>query len=330
MLGRRLFCQALAGTGVTVSAFGAAQTRTKVYRMGHLEIGRADESPGPPSDPIAIEFETELARLGLVEGVNRITDYRSARGNPTLLDGLAADLVAAQPDVLFTGSGFVGARALKRATTTIPIVFAAVGNPVAAGLVASLARPGGNLTGGSVPVELDLKRVQILFEVLGASASIVLLTTPVSEPRMAWFLKDLTASRLRVKFQEVRKSEDLAPAFEQMARQRADGVAVASSLLTGTHQPEIAALAIKHRIPAIGDGTTFTDLGLMMSYSVDWLQVARNAANYLYKILNGAQPVNLPIQQVTNFDFVVNRKAARALSIRIPSPVLIAATRIID
>ena len=111
-----------------------------------------------------------------------------------------------------------------------------------------------------------------------------MLTTPVSEGRMARLLKDLAATSLRLRFEEVRKPEDLAPAFEQMARQRVGGVAVAMSLLTGSHQSEIAALAAKHRLPAIGEGTPFTDFGLMMSYTIDWSQLARNAANYVHKI----------------------------------------------
>jgi len=147
---------------------------------------------------------------------------------------------------------------------------------------------------------------------------------------MTFFLRDLAASRLRLQFQEVRKSEDLAPAFEQMARQRVRGGAVAGSVLTSSHQSEIVAMALKHRIPAIGDGATFTDLGLMMSYSIDWAQAMRDAANYVHKILNGTKPADLPVQQVTKFDFVVNRKTANALGVRIPSSVLIAATRIIE
>lgn len=327
MLHRRLFCQALVATSVSGAGISAAQTPARVYRLGHLTIGRLDSLPSPPgTDP----FKDELARLGLVEGANLVTDLRSARGDPTRLDALAAELVAARPDVLYTSSGFVAARALKTATTTIPIVFAAVGEPVAAGLVASLAQPGGNLTGGSIPVELELKRVQILFEVLGASASIALLTTPVSEGRMARFLVDLAATRLQLRFQEVRKYEDLVPAFEQMARERVGGVAVAQSLLTSSHQSEIAALVLKHRLPAIADGDGYTDDGLMMSYSINWPEVLRKAASYVYKILNGTRPRDLPIEQVASFDFVVNLKAARALGVRIPSSVLVAATRVID
>ncbi|MEO6742879.1 MAG: ABC transporter substrate-binding protein [Caldimonas sp.] len=325
MLSRRLFFQTLAGAGVTVSAVAAAQPQAKTYRVSQLTLGRADGAP-PPIDP----FATELARLGLVEGVNLVIDRRSARGNAALLDALAAEIVATRPDVIYSDGGFVSARALKKATPSIPIVFGAVGDPVGAGLVASLAKPGGNITGGLFPTELELKRIQILFEVLGPSASVMLLTTPVSERRMSSFLRDLAASPFRVRFQEVSKPEDLAPAFEQMVRQRAEGVAVATSLLTGAHQPEIAALALKHRTPSIGDGYTFAEFGLMMSYSIDWPEVGRNAANYIYKILKGAHPADLPIQQATRFDFVVNQRTARAVGARIPSSILVAATRIID
>ena len=147
---------------------------------------------------------------------------------------------------------------------------------------------------------------------------------------MAPFREDVAATNLRIQFQEVRKFEDLAPAFEQMARQRVAGVAVAKSVLTGTYHSEIAALVIKHRLPAIGDGTNYTDLGLLMSYSVNWPEMLRNSASYVYKILKGAQPADLPIEQATKFDFVVNLKAARTLGVRVPNPVLVSATHVIE
>lgn len=147
---RRVLCKALAGAGGMVALLATAQAPKKLYRLGVLDFGRPAHMPDPPGglpDPFVIE----LARLGLVEGASLVTDTRSAHGDPTLLDAVAAELVAARPDVLYTASGFAATRALKKATTTIPIVFAAVGEPVAAGLVASLDRPGGNLTGGGDP-----------------------------------------------------------------------------------------------------------------------------------------------------------------------------------
>ena len=326
MLGRRPFCQALAGAGVTAFTTARAQTPAKVYRLGRLALGRRLPSQPPVNEP----FMVELARLGVVEGVNLVIDFRIANGDPAMLDTLAAELVALRPDVLYTNSGYIAIKALKKATTTIPIVFGGVGRPVEAGLVASLARPGGNLTGGAIPDELELKRVQILLEVLGASASVALLTTSVSEGRMAKFMEGLAATRLRLQFQEVSKYEDLAPAFEHLARQRVDGVAVAQSVLTASHTPEIAALIIKHRLPAIGEAMDYADLGVLMSYSIDWPEIWRKAANYVYKILKGAQPADLPIEQATKYDFVVNLKAARTLGVRVPTSVLIRASRVID
>lgn len=330
MIRRRALCQWLAGSGVALANIAGAQTTGKVYRIGELDYGRPDNLPAPRLPPPPDVFKPELARLGLVEGVNLVIDTRSAHGNPALLDAVAGELVATRPDVLYAGGGFATVRALKNATTTIPIVFAAVGEPVAAGLVASLARPGGNLTGGALPDELELKRLEILIEVLGASASIAMLTGPIPESRMNRMRNQLAARNLHVRFPDVKRSEDLAPAFEQMARQRIDGLVIALSPFTGSHIPEIGELVAKHRLPAIADGTPNLDFGVMIAYSVDWAEVERKAARTVYKVLMGAQPADLPIEQVERFDFVINLKVARALGVRIPPSVRLRATRLID
>ena len=329
MIRRRMFCRTLAGAGIGVAYAAAGQTPAKVHRLGILVLGNSE----PPTDtrhPIL----AGLARLGLVEGVNLVADVRIAHGKPELLDGMAADLVAARPDALFTGGGFATARALKKATTNIPIVFAAVGEPVAAGLVASLARPGGNLTGGTIPAELEIKRVQILMEVLGANASVVNLTGPLSEARRAALLEALAPTRkvlgTRLRLVEISKSEELDPAFEQMARERVDGVAIRLTQVTAPNGPKIIALAAKHRLAAIADGNHYTDAGLLMSYSIDWSEINHNATNYVYKILMGAWPADLPIQQPSKFDFVINMRTARTLGVRIPPSVLAMATRVTD
>lgn len=329
MIRRRALCQWLAGGGVALADTGAAQNTTKVYRIGELDYGRPDNLPPPRLPPPPDVFRPELARLGLIEGVNLVIDTRSAHGDPALLDAVAAELVATRPDVLYTG-GFAATRALKNATTTIPIVFAAVGEPVAAGLVSSLARPGGNLTGGTIPDELELKRLEILIQVLGASASIAMLTGPISEGRMNRIRKQLADRNLHVRFPDVKRSEDLGPAFEQMAHQRIDGLVIALSPFTGSHTPEIGGLVAKHRLPAIADGTPYLDFGVMISYSIEWPQVIRKAARTVYKVLMGARPADLPIEQVERFDFVINLKVARALGVRIPTSVLVRATRIIE
>jgi putative ABC transport system substrate-binding protein len=327
MIRRRAICQWLAGSGAALAKIVAAQTR--VYRVGELDYGRPDNLPAPRLPPPPDVFKPELARLGLIEGVNLVIDTRSAHGNPALLDAVAAELVTTRPDVLYTGAGFAGTRALKNATTTIPIVFAAVGEPVAAGLVTSLARPGGNLTGGTIPTELELKRIEILAEVLGPSASIAVLTTPLSEGRMTRIRSELATSRLRVHFQEVKQTADLAPAFAQMARERVDGVVIALSLLTGTHTPEIGELVAKYRLPAIADPPDSVDFGVMIAYSIDWPEVERKAAQKVYKVLMGARPADLPVEQVEKFEFVINLKVASALGVRIPLSVRLRATRVI-
>jgi putative ABC transport system substrate-binding protein len=333
MIDRRKFCRFFVGGASALTTLCEAQSVAKVYRLGELDLGRPEDvlhTPPLEADP----FTIELARLGLVHGVNLTIDYRSAHGNPAKLDAVAAELVAAKPDLLYTDSGFLAARALKNATTTIPVVFNAVGEPVASGLVASLTRPGGNLTGGIIPAELELKRIQILMEALDPSASIAQLTTPLSEKRKASILGALTSFRAaqaaRFRFVEVKGSDDLAPAFEKMARDKVGGVAIAHSVLTGTYVLEITALALKHRLPAIAAAPFFTDNGLMMSYAVDWAEVARTAANYAYRILKGAPPGDLPIAQITKFDFVINLKMASALGVRIPKSILIRANRLID
>ena len=330
MIRRRALCQWLAGSGVALASGVAAQSTAKVYRIGELEYGRPDNLPAPSLPPPPDVFRPELARLGLVEGVNLVIDVRTAHGDPALLDAAAAELVATRPDVLFTGSGFVSARALKNATTTIPIVFSAIGEPVAAGLVASLARPGGNLTGGAIPDELELKRVEILLEVLGASASIAMLTGPIVEGRMNRIRKQLADRNLHVRFPDVKRSEDLAPAFEQMARQRIDGLVIALSPFTGSHTPEIGELVAKHRFPAIADGLPYLDFGVMIAYSIDWPEVVRKAARTVYKVLMGARPEDLPVEQVEKFDFVINLKVAKALGVRIPTSVRVRATQVIE
>lgn len=329
MIRRRALCQWLAGSGVALAKVGAAQNATKVYRIGELDYGRPDSLPTPTVPPPPDVFTPELARLGLIKGANLVIDSRSAHGNPALLDAVAAELAASRPDVLYTADGFAATRALKNATTTIPIVFLAVGEPVAAGLVASLARPGGNLTGGAIPAELELKRIEILFEVLGPSASVAVLATPMAGGRLAGMQRELAASRLRVRFVEVKHNDDLAPAFEQMARQRVDGVDIVHTPFSITHLPEIGTLMAKHRLPVIAEAP-FLDVGAMIAYSVDWPEVERKAARTVYKVLMGAQPADLPIEQVEKFDFVINLKVASALGVRVPTSVRLRATRVID
>ena len=325
---RRLFCQTLAGATITAVAAARAQAATRPYRIGVLFIGSPPPANSPPGP-----LQTELARFGLVEGVNLVIDVRFAAGDPARLDALATELVATRPDLILVASGAAGARAARKATTTIPIVFGAVGDPVGTGLVDSLARPGGNLTGGAIPPGLDLKRAQILLQVIGASAPIFLLTVPMGERRKAALQSSLDATGMnpgtKLQFRDMSRIEELEPVFEEISRQRGAGVVIGLSPVTSVHYKEIAAAAIKHRLPAIADGAPACEAGLLMSYSVDWLELERNAARLVYRIYKGDKPADLPIEQVTKFDFVVNMKSAKTLGLRIPTALLVAANRVI-
>lgn len=330
MIRRRAVCQWL-GAGAAVQSIASAQSPSRAYRLGELDFGHPYTAPagsGPP--PLPDPLTPELERLGLIAGANLAIDIRSAHGDLARLDAIAAELVANRPDVLFTGSGFACARALKNATKTIPIVFSAIGEPVAAGLVASLSHPGGNLTGGALPAELELKRIEILIEVLGQTAAVAVLTAPLPGGRMTPMRNALVASRLRVRFQEVRQAEDLAPAFEQMARQRIGGVAIVHSPFTWLHRSEIGMLLAKYRLPAIADVGPFIDPNVMITYSIDWAEVMRRAARTIHKILMGAKPADLPVEQIEKFEFVINVKTASALGVRIPTAVRLRATRVIE
>jgi putative ABC transport system substrate-binding protein len=326
MMDRRLFCGALASAWAA-GAWGQ-RNAGRIYRVGYLTVGTI--SPQEESS----ELRTELARLGFTEGTNLVMEYWSAHGNPALLEGLALDLVAKRPDLIYTDSGYLGTLAAKKATTSIPIVFEAVGFPVESGFVASLTRPGGNLTGGMIP-DLELKRVQILLEVVGSTAAIVQLTAPLNDSRKTSFRKALDAHGLkeaarRFEFVEVERPEDLSSAFEQISRIKPGGVAIRNGQLTGSHEAEIASLVVKHRLPAIASGSYFARDGVLLSYAHDDRELARLGASFVARILNGAQPGELPIEQVTKFEFVINLKVAKALGIRFPASVLVAASDVIQ
>ena len=325
---RRALCRLLSSAALITFGIAEARSPAKTFHVGVLAIGTA------PGQRLSLNnFEYELARLGLVKGVNLVINTRYANSDPSLLESLAAELVALRPDLILAASGTAGALAAKKATRTIPIVFGA-GDPVAAGLISSLAHPGGNLTGNMLPSGLDLKRLQILMEVLGTSAPLAVLSVPLSEARKKAFLDVYPKLGLgrggRLQFEEVRSGEDLASAFEHMARERIAGVVVGLSPLTSVNQVQIAALAAKHRLAAIGDGDDYVKAGFLFSYSVDWSELDRRAAHFVYKILKGANPGDLPIEQVTKFNFVVNLKTARLLGVRIPQSLLLRADRVIE
>jgi putative tryptophan/tyrosine transport system substrate-binding protein len=328
LVARRSFVAALASGALTRPSFAQAQTPRKVHRLGVLYLG------GARPDIVDV-FVNELARLGVVEGVNLRTDVRDARGDASRLDALAVELVALKPDVIFVTGGTRAVAAARTATGTIPIVFIAVSEAVRKGFAASLAHPGGNLTGNEIASRpLDLKRFQMLEEVVGTAATIAVLDTKLTDAGKSEFLTGVGASvggrAGHVHLVEVTQVNDLAPAFERIAQLRADAVAINQFPLASVNEDRIAGLVAKYRLPAIADGRRFAEAGVLMSYSTDWGELSQRAANYVFKILNGAKPADLPIEQASKFEFVVNLRTAKALGINIPRWMLARADELLQ
>ena len=308
----------------------AAQQPTKVYRIGRL-------SPGfPPSQlsPSREAFRQALRELGYVEGQNLVIEWRWAEGRDERLPNLAAELVQLQVEVIVVG-GVAAIRAAQHATSTIPIVMAANYDPVGEGFIASLARPGGNITGLSwLGAELPGKRLEILKETLPQSTRIAVLGNPAFAPYETW-LHSLTAAAralsLHLHVVELRRADELDSAFAAITSAGADALIVLSDpALMDNLLGRVVDLAAKSRLPAMYDWRAYVDAGGLMSYGPNMPDMQRRAASYVDKILKGAKPADLPIEQPTTFDLVINLKAAKALGLTIPPTVLFQANEVLQ
>jgi len=301
-----------------------AQPPTKVPRIGVL---------WPVSDDPTLEaFRQGLRSLGYIEGQNLLIEYRYAGGKDALLPDLAAQLVHLNPDVILTWT-VVGARVAKQATATIPIVSGSMSDPVAAGLVASLARPGGNLTGlTSLTPQLSAKRLQLISEVVPGLSRVAVLSTPNPTAQLGLRETEVAARSLGVRLQalDVRSPDDLDSAFSAIVRERAGGVIVLADALFIQHRKRLVDLAAKHRLPAIYFGKEHVDAGGLMSYAPSFPDMFRRAAYYVDRILKGAKPADLPVEQPTKFELVVNLKTAKALGLTIPQSVLARTDHVIE
>ncbi len=309
-----------------------AQPATKVHRIGILLPG----SPAPPSTPSAAleAFLQGLRDLGYVEGRNIAIEYRYAQGKLDPLQDLAAELVRLNVDVIVT-STTPAIQAAKKATSTIPIVMAAVGDPVVTGLVAGLARPGGNITGLSLLApELAGKRLELLKETLPRLSRVAVLWNSAS-PAMVHTFREarVAAEALGVRLQSLEVQgdpTDFERAFSAIAKERPDGLFVTLDPFTSLHRGRIAELAAQHRLPAIYELREFVDAGGLMAYGPSSRDLWRRAATYVDKILKGAKPGDLPVEQPTRFELVINLKTARALGLTIPQSVLLRADHLIE
>jgi putative ABC transport system substrate-binding protein len=304
-----------------------AQRPGKIPRIGVL-------MPGRPPSLLLDAFRRGLRELGYVEGQTISIEYRWAEGKVDRLPSLAAELVGLKVDVIVTGGGVPGVHAAKRATDTIPIVFTNAADPVASGLVASLARPGGSVTGmATMSPEIIGKRLQLLKEAIPTVARVAILYNPA----FSGSLFNLKAAQgaapalgLTVQPLEVRSADEFSRAFAALTRERADALVAFGDPFTTAHQAQIVELAARSRLPAMYSRPDFAHTGGLMAYGPSLPDMYRRAATYVDKILKGAKPADLPVEQPTKFELVINLKTAKALGLTVPQSVLIRADQVIQ
>jgi ABC-type uncharacterized transport system substrate-binding protein len=331
MITRRGFVGTLAGGLLAAPLASEGQQAAKIARIGYLSPGLVAASPRTLE-----AFRQGLRDLGYVEGRNVVIEYRSAEGKFERLPALAAELVALKVDVIVT-STTEGVLAAKQATRTFPIVCAAAGDPVGSGLVTSLARPGGNVTGlSALTPELVGKCLELLTQAVPGVSRVAALWQPGALPERTEkdMLKeaDVAARALgvRLQFVEARGPADFDRAFSDMTRARARAFTVLGSTMFIIEHRRLVDLAAKNRLPAVYPLRQFVDAGGLMAYGPNVADLYRRAATYVDKILKGAKPADLPVEQPTKFELVINLKTAKALGLTIPPSVLGRADEVIQ
>jgi putative ABC transport system substrate-binding protein len=312
---------------LTTVSIVRAQPHNKVARIGYLD------APSSLSAPLRAEaFRQGLRELGYVEGKNIIIEYRYAEGKLDRLAALATELVRLKVDVIVTGGATV-TRAVMKETTTVPIVMAQDPDPVGNGFVASLARPGGNVTGlSSLTADLSGKRLELLKEILPKFAHVAILgtsTNPANAQQRRETELAAAAFKVKVQYLDVLSAKDVEPAFRAASKERADGIVQLSGPVLSTQITQIPKLAIGHRLPVFYDRSEFVNEGGLMSYGANRRYLDRRAATYVDKILKGAKPGDIPVEQPTKFEFAINLKAAKQIGLTIPPNVLARADRVI-
>ena len=322
---KSVFCVALSALLFALCVPAQAQQTGKIPRIGYI-------SGSPPNSERTDAFRLGLRELGHVEGKNIVIEWRSAEGKLDRLPALAADLVRLKVDMIVT-PGATSTRAAKEATSTIPIVMTQDPDPIGNGFVASLARPGGNITGlSNLNRELSGKRLELLKEVVPKLSRVVVFGTSTF-PGNAQNKKEteLAAGALGVKLQylDVLGPKDIDAAFRGASKGRAEAVLAMGGGVLNSLRAQIVELAAKSRLPAIYFFREFVEDGGLMSYGVSLTDLDRRAATYVDKILKGAKPADLPVEQPTKFEFVINLKAARQINLTIPPNVLVRADKVI-
>jgi len=326
---RRAFITLLGGGVVGWPLATPAQQAGKIYRIGFLA-----NDPTIPTQPAAQAFLDGLRENGFVEGKNIIIESRFTEAKPDRYDTLAAELVRLKVDVLVT-SAEAATLAAKRATTKIPIVMLSVNDPVGQGIVASLAHPGGNITGviQDDSAEVAAKRLQFLKDAIPHVAQVtVLLNQDLRYAQLQWQQLELVAPSLNVTVRRlvVRQASEFEGAFAAIGRDRPDALFVAGSSVNFVNRRLIAEFAAKSRLPTMSYLREITEVGGLMSYATARVDRFRRAAIYVAKILKGAKPADLPVEQPTKYELVINLKTARSLNLEIPRDLLLVADEVIE
>ena len=332
MTDRRAFIVTLAGGLLAAPLAAQAQQAAKIARIGYLSFNLAT------SPHLREAFRQGLRDLGYVEGRNLVIEYRDAEGKRERLPALAAELVGLKVDVIVTEAGnTVVPLAAKQATRTLPIVFAAAADPVGSGLVTNLARPGGNVTGlSNLTAELIGKRLELLTQAVPRVGQVAVLRLPgaLGERTEKEMLTEAeVAARglgVRLQFVETRDPADFDRAFSDMTRARAGALTLLPSNMFLREHRRLVDLAARHRLPTVYALREFVDAGGLMSYAASLTDLSRRAATYVDKIFKGAKPGDLPVEQATKFELVINLKTAKALGLTIPPSLLQRADQVIE
>jgi putative ABC transport system substrate-binding protein len=316
-------------TAILLASFhrAEAQQPTQVPSIAYLSSGQ-----GFVSSERRQAFRQGLRELGYVEEKNLIVEYRYAEGNSERLAALAAELVRLKIDVIVT-SGPPGTRAAKKATTTVPIVMAHDPDPLGSGFIASLARPGGNITGlSSLVAQLGGKRLELLRELIPKLSRVAVLGTSTNPSNVQMATEIEVAARpigIRIQFVDVQDSKEIEGGFRAATKAHAEALFVLGNPVLNAHRTEVADLALKSRLPAVYGQPDLMAAGGLMFYGASITEMFRRAAIYVDKILKGAKPADLPVEQPTKFELIINLKTAKQIGLTIPPNVLARADRVI-
>ena len=312
---------------LAVAVVAEAQQPAKITRIGYLDAVSLSVNAARVE-----AFRQSLRKLGYVEGKNIFIEWRSADGKLDRLPALAAELVHLKVDIIVTG-GRSATRAAKEATSTIPIVMTQDSDPVATGFVASLARPGGNITGlSTLAPELSGKQLELMKEIIPKLSRVAVFGSSTS-PGNAQLLTEVElaarAFKVQLQYLDVLDPKDIETAFRAASNGRADGVLVQNSAVFSSRRTQLVDLALKSRLPAIYWSSDFVEDGGLMTYSTSVTDLNRRAATYVDKILKGTKPADIPVEQPTKFELVINLKAAKQIGLTIPPNVLARADKVI-